>query len=1239
MSKQNKPSNDFKAPLLDAFGGKVNTKILLTVLSKLGLNGARLIIEDNIIRLKCLPEDINSAKSQHALSWLKSVFSPLKSFVLEEISEDEKTVASLQLFDNRKTEVKPIALEETALQTSNFDNTIKNLLVKLGLGEVKKQKMVKMFNKTAISKQLPQKELADSICKVLPFYGNFETPLIFALSFENSRLVLLNEEHQSKSYNIPCIFFYERNKNTTGCKPAYIVGLSFSKTAMETFVNSLIHQYHPPSNNMEILLEGMVWAAGRRPIISRYPANTNASSTIWVDQNLCTSCGRCSAICPTLHLDSNGMVNPETECIRCFDCVEACPEDALRPIHDDDSSMLLSTLESRKDWLKRLTGQANTSFPSSFPPSFLLPKEKRAEKPVYILGLAIMTMQEHAAVLLKDGKIVGAIEEERLVRKRHYGWTPLNREGITLAIDPTIAIEEAFCRKSIRALLSEEGITLDDIDVIALNGLPARYRKMYSISDTNTSLPIIQAGRIIAIPHHLCHAASSFRVSGEDNGWVFTVDGRGDRETAALFRATDGKLKQVFEILSLSDQSIGGVYETVTRILGFGNHGQGSVMALASFGKAKYNLSSYLSAKSMEDFKIHETGLVEEFKHLTRKFDEEITPEHHNLAKSLQAALEKLALTLLKSAGVNEGEKLCLAGGVSLNCSMNQHLKNSLKPSTMFIQPSANDAGTALGAALEAHHQLHNSASLKMEHAYLGPKFSNAEIESALKHRGLAFSTPEEFEKHLAKQIVAGKIVCWFNGKMEFGPRALGARSILADPSSNSIKDRVNELKKRQSWRPFGPSVLAGYEKKWFEDGFDSRFMLHTVNVKKDKQELIPAVMHADGTTRPQMVHAQTNPRYHKLISEFHSLTEIPMLLNTSFNRRGEPIVCTPQDAIECFLDLGADILAIGDYIVMHPSLTKQEPGTKEDYKQLAKVAGNRRLNLRLTTDCDCHCEFCTLKDIPQNAADKSFPEAQSSLVQGRLAGCNELVLMRGEVLKLDFLTKLLFDAKAMGYQFIQLQTSGRKLASRLFRQSLLNIGVNAFEIMFLSATTAIHDRLTGVEGSQRETLLAIKSLAMTDCFLMVSIPLLRDNLSSLGKTIALLNKLGVTNVQLNFPRPLDLPTQLNNRYLPKLSDISVHVKKAIQVAKHFKMQISTEAIPFCHLPEDMRIIPDAVEDWQKHRIDDLHVLHESLTEERQKARPIAPVCRACIYKQQCPKTWALYQELFGSQEFQAIKK
>ncbi|MCB9787654.1 MAG: hypothetical protein H6744_13310 [Deltaproteobacteria bacterium] len=540
-------------------------------------------------------------------------------------------------------------------------------------------------------------------------------------------------------------------------------------------------------------------------------------------------------------------------------------------------------------------------------------------RPLTILGLASTTLQNHTAALVRDGVVVAAVQEERLRRRKQHGWHAPGRPGVTVVSDPTLALSDAWPHRAIAEVLRIAGIDQDDIDFVALNGIPARWFPTYDLVGTERPPVTLRDGNTFLVPHHLTHAASAYRPSGFDEAFVFTVDGRGERETATFFEAgPDRALRRVFDVLCHEDSLIGGVYEYFTTILGFGHHGQGSTMGLAAMGQAGYDLSQFLSARGRDDYSIHDRGIAEAWSHLARGRLDPITDEHIRLAASVQDALEQTVLRFLEDglAG-RRPTHLCLAGGVALNCQMNQRIRTELGVEHVFVQPAAHDAGTAVGAALEAHFELTGDNGAVMEHACLGPEYSDREIGETLERFGLVSSRPRELEREVAQRIAAGQIVCWFQGRMELGPRALGARSILSDPRSKAVAERVNVLKGREWWRPFGPSVLAGREDEWFETPFHTPFMLFTLPVIAEQRERIPAVVHFDGTSRPQSVSRSTHPRYWQVIREFELLTGVPMVTNTSFNTAHEPIVCTPEDAIASFLDLGADCLAIGDHLVL----------------------------------------------------------------------------------------------------------------------------------------------------------------------------------------------------------------------------------------------------------------------------------------------------------------------------------
>jgi predicted NodU family carbamoyl transferase/ferredoxin len=650
----------------------------------------------------------------------------------------------------------------------------------------------------------------------------------------------------------------------------------------------------------------------------------------------CTRCEACADVCPAdcLTMSSGRLGYDRSACIHCFQCVEVCPQKCLWP--DAGAEWICPSVEGLEKWLATLSLGFKQRYRHGSPAEYLQSPELNATleaelaggsktstpqtKKLAILGLAITTMQEHAAALLLDGKIAGYIEEERFRRRKHYGWRPPGKHGLTLCNDLSLGLEEAFCWKSVRKLCEMSGLGLEDIDYIALNGIPARYRRSYSLDDPSRPPKILRSDKLVFVPHHLAHAASAYHLSGFKDAAVLTVDGRGDRETAAFYKATsDGELVQLFDILCKEDSSIGGVYETITRILGFGQFGQGSTMALASFGKPTYDMQPYRSVNRHDRHRIHEWQALEAFEKLGGPGLSDLSDQRTNLAASVQQALEESVIRLLEEGYALENfRNLCLAGGVALNCRMNQRIRKEFSPQGMFVQPAAHDGGTALGAALEAHRLItgDNPGCGVMEHAYLGPDYSNEGIEKALKRFGLTYEKSPDVARDAAQLIADGKLVCWFQGKLEAGPRALGSRSILADPRRADLKERLNQIKGRQPWRPFAPSILAGREAEYFEAAFHTPFMLFTFEVKAEVRKNIPLVLHVDSTTRPQSVAEEVNPRYHALIRHFESHSGIPLVVNTSFNTAHEPIVCSPVDALASFLMLQADYLAIGDYLV-----------------------------------------------------------------------------------------------------------------------------------------------------------------------------------------------------------------------------------------------------------------------------------------------------------------------------------
>ena len=636
-----------------------------------------------------------------------------------------------------------------------------------------------------------------------------------------------------------------------------------------------------------------------------------------LDLDRCTRCGDCERICPTGAITeaAQALEIDLALCIECQACVEVCKPRCLSPAAEAEKAAICPTLEGLEDWLGTLPE------PSAEDSAALMPSHLRSEpKGLTILGLSILTMMEHAAALVIDGEIMGSVAEERFSRSKHFGRHLPGSPGSTLGNDLSLHVDEAFCWRAIRDLCGRYGVSLDDIDYFAINGIPARYRRSFSLTDPARPPRILRSGKLLFVPHHLAHAASAYRVSGFGEASIFTVDGSGDRATAAFFRADgNGEIRQLFDLPTMGHCSIGGVYETVTRILGFGGYGQGSTMALAGSGEPTFDMGEILSATDHRAFRIDYDLAHDTFRSLSRGRWSEIEAEHRNLAASLQLATEQTVLNLIRAGvGSDSVGNLCLAGGVALNCSMNSRLLGELEPTAMFVQPAANDAGTALGAALEAHRFVtgDNPECGVMEHAALGSAYDERTIEATLKRFAVPYERVSDIAEEVAQRLGDGKIVCWFQGHMEHGPRALGSRSILADPRRKNLKERLNKMKGRESWRPFGPSILSGREADYFEEGFHSPFMLFTVTVKASKREEIPVVVHVDGTTRPQSVKEDALPLYHAMLRAFERRSGVPLVVNTSFNTAHEPIVCSPADALSSFALLGADVLAMGPFVV-----------------------------------------------------------------------------------------------------------------------------------------------------------------------------------------------------------------------------------------------------------------------------------------------------------------------------------
>jgi predicted NodU family carbamoyl transferase len=525
-----------------------------------------------------------------------------------------------------------------------------------------------------------------------------------------------------------------------------------------------------------------------------------------------------------------------------------------------------------------------------------------------ILGLAVATCEHHAAALVVDGQVVGAVEEERLNGVKHYGWHPPGRPGANLVNTPGLTLNDVLCRASVRWLLEPRGLTLADVDLIAVNGIPNAYLG---------ARECVRVDRYVYVPHHTAHAALAARTSPWSRCNVLTVDGRGEYETAAWFTYRDGELRRRAELPAGEGRSIGGVYETVTRVLGFGPHGQGQTMALAAFGDPDAaRLAEAYRVESFERYALDEARLQTLASARAGSGGGVMNPEAWALAADVQAATEQAVLALARAGQAEDpDERWAIAGGVALNCCANSALRDGLGVE-VWVPSAAHDAGTALGCALEAAHLAGEPACGPLRAAGLGPDIGDDAVDEELSRAGLRPVATSDPTGELVARLMDGRVIGFVSGGLEFGPRALGHRSIIAHPGLPGIQDRVNAVKDRQNWRPFGPSVLAERAEDWFEDAQFGPFMTFTARVRAERRESVAAVVHVDGTTRPQAVESGDHAPWRGLLEAFERATGIPMILNTSFNGRDEPIVRGAAEAIASARRIGLDGLWLDGRLV-----------------------------------------------------------------------------------------------------------------------------------------------------------------------------------------------------------------------------------------------------------------------------------------------------------------------------------
>jgi carbamoyltransferase len=556
------------------------------------------------------------------------------------------------------------------------------------------------------------------------------------------------------------------------------------------------------------------------------------------------------------------------------------------------------------------------------------------------VGLNVVGISAHfhdaACCLLKDGHLLAAAQEERFSRLKH---------------DPTLP------RAAFRYCLEAGGLTIDDVDCIAYYedpvkkldrqlwmGLPhvppATPQSLFRLDAVRPEREIRELlgfeGPIDYFDHHESHAASSYYFSGFSDAAVLTVDAVGEWATASYGRAEGSRL-ELFEEVRFPD-SLGLLYSAITSYLGFEvNDGEYKVMGLAPYGAPRY-LDAMRSLLTVEDggrFRLNmryfdflggarmfSPDLCALFGAPPRTPEAELSQFAKDIARSLQVLLEEVLLAKVEYLhGRVPSANLCMAGGVALNCVAVERIRKARVFANVFVQPAATDAGGALGAAALAHVRRTGARPhpRPLAHVFLGPAFSPDDIAEFFR------SSPahvEDFRRRepdllqaTAHRLASGKVVGWFQGRMEFGPRALGNRSILADPRPTGMRDRINELvKKREAFRPFAPAVLASKAAAHFELDHPAPFMLETCRVRSPLE--LPAVTHVDGSARVQTVERETNPRFARLLEAFEARTGCPILLNTSFNHRGEPIVCTPIDALVCFIRSELDCLVVEDLLL-----------------------------------------------------------------------------------------------------------------------------------------------------------------------------------------------------------------------------------------------------------------------------------------------------------------------------------
>lgn len=567
-----------------------------------------------------------------------------------------------------------------------------------------------------------------------------------------------------------------------------------------------------------------------------------------------------------------------------------------------------------------------------------------------VLGLGGAVGHDPAAALVVDGQTIAAADEERFNRDkhakglqaelaaqfclRHAGLKPSDVQVVAYPFAPISIFGPARWHYALRHYYAP-----DRALVALLNG-NRRYRRNVRAVFAMLERIGIDPRRIQFVPveHHLAHASSAYHLSGYQDAAIMSIDGVGEYCTTWFGHGTGGRMEAVKEFFS--PDSLGGFYGAITEFLGFEMlDGEFKVMGMAPYGDAKKFDLSKLIAWDETGFRVN-TKLVNciglrRHKHKGKgmwfspklvelwgpiRDGDEIDEPYVHIAAAVQKLLEEIVLKLMQhylGAQIAKTKRLCYAGGVALNVKCNQRIIQTLGPGhELFVQPASGDSGTALGAATYAAHQLGDTIR-PMAHAYLGPEYTADEIEAVLKRRGVAYEKCASITDVVADLLAKGEVVSLFQGRMEFGPRSLGNRSIIGNPASRGVADLINaQIKYRERWRPFCPSMLDTVAPDILQTNHPSPYMTFTFDVAEHWKKRIPEVVHEDGTARPQIVTAQSNPRYYELLKKFEARTGLGVLLNTSLNRRGEPMVCSPEDALNMFYGSDLQNLAIGDFLV-----------------------------------------------------------------------------------------------------------------------------------------------------------------------------------------------------------------------------------------------------------------------------------------------------------------------------------